>query len=236
MDEKDAKILNIHDYALRLIEKHGYTEDVEYLRELLSNPLYEKMTMEQFFRQYIWVVFTCGFRARTVKRKWNGIEKMVCDFNPQEVNKKNFDQLLDESPIKNEAKLKGILKTSRLISDEWIKDIRNASINEVKEKLKDLPYIGAVTVYHLMRNIGFDVFKPDRHIENLASELEVADEKLFETVIENRDEKYIGVVDYVLWRACEVLESAKTLVIFAESENEVPYIEGKVRTISDFLF
>lgn len=77
--------------------------------------------------------------------------------------------------------------------------------------LETFPYIGPVTAYHLAKNIGLDVVKPDRHLVRLAasagypSPLALCED--IATVLGER----LGVVDLVLWRFATQCERYLTL-------------------------
>jgi len=81
------------------------------------------------------------------------------------------------------------------------------NINEQLEYLKSLPWIGDITKYHLARNLGLDVAKPDRHLMRLAKIFKYDDvQKMCQDVAE-RSKDRIGTVDVVLWRYCNLVPS-----------------------------
>ncbi|RUU22191.1 hypothetical protein EN883_03655 [Mesorhizobium sp. M7A.F.Ca.AU.002.06.1.1] len=64
-----------------------------------------------------------------------------------------------------------------------------------------LPWIGGITKYHLAKNFGADVAKPDVHLQRLADREGVTPQQLCERLA--RDSGYkIATVDVLLWRAC----------------------------------
>lgn len=77
---------------------------------------------------------------------------------------------------------------------------------EAKDKLaylETLPWIGKITKYHLARNLGFDVCKPDRHLERLAKQNNTTPHELCKELANITGDR-IGVVDVVLWRAANL--------------------------------
>jgi len=67
--------------------------------------------------------------------------------------------------------------------------------------LQTLPYLGKITSYHLARNIGLDVAKPDRHLTRLSAEYGFTTaQEMCEFIAKNVGER-IGTVDVILWRA-----------------------------------
>lgn len=68
------------------------------------------------------------------------------------------------------------------------------------EAISEFPFMGSVTAYHLAKNIGIDVAKPDRHLERMAAIAgrRSAAEMCFEIAQMVGDK--VSVVDLVLWR------------------------------------
>ena len=70
----------------------------------------------------------------------------------------------------------------------------------VLNTFKELPYIGPVTSYHLAKNLGLHVVKPDRHLMRIAhitghtSPFEMCS-KVANTVGDS-----LAVIDLVFWR------------------------------------
>jgi hypothetical protein len=68
---------------------------------------------------------------------------------------------------------------------------------------RSLPWIGEITKYHLAKNLGVDVAKPDRWLVRLAdAEGETVDGLCARLAAATGDR--VATVDVVLWRACAV--------------------------------
>lgn len=66
---------------------------------------------------------------------------------------------------------------------------------------RSLPWIGGITCYHLAKNFGAPVAKPDIHLQRLAARHGTDAQTLCETIGE-RAGMSPATVDVVLWRAC----------------------------------
>jgi hypothetical protein len=69
------------------------------------------------------------------------------------------------------------------------------------EFLHSLPWIGDITKFHLAKNLGLNMVKPDRHLVRIAKEQ--GEENCFvlcERLAAATGDR-VGTVDYVLWRA-----------------------------------
>lgn len=66
-----------------------------------------------------------------------------------------------------------------------------------------LPWIGPITKYHLAKNFGAQVAKPDVHLQRLSDLHGVTAQHLCERLAEVSGFK-VATVDLILWRACAV--------------------------------
>ena len=67
--------------------------------------------------------------------------------------------------------------------------------------LQTLPWIGPVVRYHLAKNLGADVAKPDVHLERLARRDRTTTAKLCRRLAHETGYR-VATVDSILWRAC----------------------------------
>jgi hypothetical protein len=68
---------------------------------------------------------------------------------------------------------------------------------------ESLPFIGGITKYHLAKNFGVDVAKPDVHLQRLAEREGTTPQALCERLA--RESGYrTSTVDVILWRACAI--------------------------------
>lgn len=67
--------------------------------------------------------------------------------------------------------------------------------------LEGLPWIGGITKYHLAKNFGADVAKPDVHLQRLADREGCSAQALCERLAGETGLR-VAAVDTVLWRAC----------------------------------
>ena len=77
------------------------------------------------------------------------------------------------------------------------------TVEEQLAVLRGLDHIGPITVWHLAKNFGMDVVKPDRHLMRLAAAEESTPQELCERLARATGDR-IATVDLVLWRACNL--------------------------------
>ncbi len=143
---------------------------------------------DEFFRQYAWVVINTGLKNQVAQKIYDRVLKAINEGAPI------------ASAFGYERKTKAIenMHANRhKIFNQYMQSDNKLSF------LESLPEIGKVTKYHLARNIGIDVCKPDRHLVRIASQFNTNPHDLCNKLaIESGDR--IGVVDYVLWRAANL--------------------------------
>lgn len=69
------------------------------------------------------------------------------------------------------------------------------------EFLAKLPWIGNITKWHLAKNFGVDVAKPDVHLQRLADHHGTTPQSLCEALAKETGYR-VATIDTVLWRAC----------------------------------
>lgn len=68
---------------------------------------------------------------------------------------------------------------------------------------ESLPHIGGITKYHLAKDLGCDVAKPDRHLVRIAGKYGMSTEELCSAVSTATGDR-IAAVDFIFWRAANL--------------------------------
>ncbi len=175
-------ILEFYNKAKKDIIQRGYGKEIE----VVENRKFEEMSSGEFFWQYVYVVFNAGMKnqvAESMYRKFaeDGIDAV------KHLGKKNAIK----SAMKNHKR--------------WFRELKK--LDTIIDKLlflKSLPWIGDITKYHLARNLGIDVAKPDRHLMRIAKKFGYSDVQQMCKEVSEKTGDRIGTVDLVLWRYCNL--------------------------------
>lgn len=73
--------------------------------------------------------------------------------------------------------------------------------DDLIEFCESLPWVGPITKYHLAKNLGADVAKPDVHLNRLAEPEGVTAQELCERLAQETGYR-AATIDLILWRAC----------------------------------
>lgn len=75
------------------------------------------------------------------------------------------------------------------------------SAHDVVAFCADLPWLGPITKFHLAKNLGVDVAKPDVHLNRLATAEGAMAQELCERLAAETGYR-ASTIDLILWRAC----------------------------------
>lgn len=183
-------VLKLFDKAKEYVmDDSYYSKEVEYVR----HRTFETQTAESFFIEYVFVVLSTGMKNQVVEKI---MHRYFANGPSGETNIK---------AINHKGKHKAIKEAEMHYKEWWGELSRIVPVNERLEFLDSLPFVGPITKFHLARNLGIDVAKPDRHMKRLADKIGYKDvQNMCGTIANARDER-VGVVDVILWRYINLL-------------------------------
>ena len=208
-----VSLLELWNAALRYVQNH------EELRDQLAQIAklrFEDVTPAIFWGEYIWVVFVSGLNASVIAGKWDKILKAVgpwskrgpeADWGPMLVRLHGI--------MPNKYKAQALATTRNYMHILGWKEFKAQFLDGGAESMQNLGYIGPITCWHLARNLGMDVAKPDIHLRRLAKEYGY-EEYNVEIMCRNVGRMgaaesgspegegiyRVGAVDFVLWAFC----------------------------------
>lgn len=180
--------MNVPEY--RRLKKRvitaGYSGEIKWAQSIKP-----PRTAEELWAEYSWVVLNAGMKEQVARKIWNRIKSAM-------------DAGTDISKVfRHKGKTKAI-------DDAWAKRWSRFSTYRVFAKRNDvlgfcasLPWIGPITKYHLAKNLGAQVAKPDRWLIRIAAETG-EDVQVMCKRISDATGDPITVVDTVIWRACNL--------------------------------
>ena len=186
--------LDLKEYVIRA----GYDHEVDWQSDLN----FERTTETDFLREAAWVVLSSGFRESVVRQCFQSVsEAFLCWCSAKRINAcRERCQNRAISVFGNRRKIQAIAEIVERVANDGIERVKTRIRSRGVEYLQELPYIGPVTSYHLAKNLGLHVVKPDRHLVRIAhitghdSPLEMCT-KIAGTVGDS-----VAVVDLVFWR------------------------------------
>lgn len=180
--KQESKLLDYREIRQRVIDA-GYEADITWA-ESVAFP----KDADAFASEVVFVICNSGMKATVARPIYEKVIDCLWTYT-------------DPATVFNH-KLK-----CRAILDVWR---RREQLYGEFESLRDdatrlawlgnLDHIGGITKYHLAKNFGLNVAKPDRHLQRIADHAGTTPQELCERLAKASGDR-VGTVDVVLWRA-----------------------------------
>lgn len=210
--DRVARAARIFTRARDCVIRQGFGDEVQWACETTVATLTER----DFLAEFAWCVLNAGMREAVVRRKWPNVSAAFFDFVSSEAICAMAESCvrIARRSFNHPGKLEAIVAGARRVrADGGFERFKRHLLEAPIDRLRSLPFIGPVTVYHLARNLGFDCAKPDRHLVRLSEALGFPDVSTMCSAIASRTSERIGVVDVVLWRhlanGCQCTDEAR---------------------------
>jgi hypothetical protein len=159
-------------------------------------------TETEFLRDYAWVVLNSGFREAVIRKYFSYISLCFCDWESAAAIVQNSNTCIAcaGAVFSNARKLQALVEAARVIEREGFESLRLRIEAAPLSELEKLPYIGPATKFHLAKNFGLDVAKPDRHLIRVATRFGYSDvQRMCRDIFDFCGDK-VATADLVLWR------------------------------------
>lgn len=185
-------------YARNFVVNNGYEFELEWQASIRL----PELTEQELLREIAWVILNSGFRESIVRRLFPDISDAYFGFRSARVIARNSEhcQRRASATFKYARKLQAISNCARFVDDMGFPEFVNAVEMHGVGFLQKLDFIGPITAYHIAKNIGVDVAKPDRHVSRLARALGFPGAEELCQSISSMCNDTVAVVDTVLWR------------------------------------
>ena len=153
-------------------------------------------TSEAFLGEYTWVIFASGFNAGVVYKHFPAITKTLSGFKAEKIQRgviKKGCRIINNPP-----KWTAIVDCARLITRLGWQGFQRTYLQSV-DTMEKLPRIGPVTRYHLARNLGHDVVKPDLHLIRAAERFGGTPLSICQWVQVQYPDLRLGQIDFAIW-------------------------------------
>lgn len=166
----------------RRVSAAGYGDEIRWAEHIKCRH------SADFFAEYVWVVISSGLKNQVA----------------QKIYSKVMAALIDRVPVhgvfKHRGKVRAIYHVAANLQEIYLEYVVT---RDKLEYLKSLPWIGDITKYHLAKNLGIDICKPDRHLVRIANQYNLTPQKLC-VELARETKNRVAVIDQVLWRAANL--------------------------------
>lgn len=191
-------LVELYLTAKDAVVARGYAWEMDWQAERRFDRVHES----DFLRESAWTVLSSGFRESVVRKLFGAICDAFLGWRSAAVIQANRAGCRRAAlhVFNNHRKVDAILDIACVVADSGFEVIRRRIQEEDVEFLQTLPYIGSITAFHLAKNLGLPVVKPDRHLQRIAKAAGFGSPQELCELISHRIGEPIQVVDVVLWR------------------------------------
>lgn len=185
-------------HAREVVEEAGYVSELDLAqgRSMLSG------SEREFLTESAWVIIAAGLSDAVVRRVFPEVYSAFGEFA-------DINDIVERSAayrrrvghvFGHRGKVEGILCAAAWIAARGWQRARREILKNGPVALSTIPYLGPATSLHLMKNLGLEVAKPDRHLRRVALELGYeSPQDLCEAVAAFTGDP-VSVIDLVFWR------------------------------------
>lgn len=168
--------------------------------EPLDSP--EEVTESKFLRELAWVILCGGIAESVIRNRFPAITHSFLNWCSAEEIAERSSECINSATacFRHGKKIEAIATSARIIHRRSFGVIHKRILSDPLACLMEFPFIGPTTAFHLAKNIGVRVAKPDRHLIRLASASGFQDVQAFCGRISVFLGEDIRKVDSVLWR------------------------------------
>lgn len=184
--------------AKQAVISAGYGGEIGWQESVLSTPLTER----RFLFESAWVVLNAGMRETVVRRVFPIIADGFGGFASAEAahRERHRGRIKAMSVFRHQGKINAIVQIIDHLNTSGLDRVRERLRWEGISYLQELPYIGPITAFHLAKNLGLDVAKPDRHLTRIAAATGFVDAHHLCNELKRIVGEPSAVADIVLWR------------------------------------
>ena len=212
-------ICELYFHAKDTVLEKGYSHEIEWQASRRFNEVRE----EDFLRESAWVILSAGMNEKVIRGKFQEISECFFAWKDASLIANHERECVSTAlgVFNHRGKIQAIATIAVLVHQTGFVHMKNQIDMDPLGKLQELPYIGPVTCYHLAKNLGIPVAKPDRHLVRIAAALGYSDVQALCRDVAQLSGDAVPVVDLVLWRFA-TLEPAyeRLLEVTAESDRQ----------------
>ena len=198
MGNNRKKVVEAYLMAKETVIEGGFAAEIDWQDDIR----FSHVTETDFLRESAWVVLSSGMREAIIRTKFPSISKAFCSWQSAKRVVSNPEQCKKRAlrVFNHQKKIDAILSIAERVFIEGFEIFKTQIQREGVSFIQSLPFMGPATSYHLAKNIGLDVVKPDRHLLRVAATAGFESPKCLCKEISKSVGDRISVIDLVIWR------------------------------------
>jgi hypothetical protein len=198
MTYRQRRISEIYTQIKEVVIRAGFKSEIDWQNNIQLSLISE----HDFLREAAWVILSSGMRETIIRRKFPAISAAFYYWLDTKKITQNAKQcrICALLVFGHRQKVNAIITIAEQIYSQGFENFKIRINTDGVEFIQSLPFMGPATSYHLAKNIGLDVVKPDRHLLRVAAAAGYDSPKLLCEEISKCVGDRISVVDLVIWR------------------------------------
>lgn len=191
--------------AKRFVIDSGYFSEIDRQDQSLMRPASE----HDLLREAAWVVLSSGMREQVIRRLFPAVTAAFHDWSSAAHVARDQTHCIEKALrfFRHRPKIDAIAHNCVLVHQLGAESILRRTEREGPAVLQLFDYVGEVTCWHLAKNLGLDVVKPDRHLVRIAGAAGYESPSVLCREIAEFTGDRVAVVDIVLWRYANLVPS-----------------------------
>lgn len=197
----DASALSLADAyigAKEYVIEHGFAGEIDWQDSIhLAD-----VTESTFLSEAAWVVLSSGMRESIIRRIFPSFSGAFFDWESSELIYERAEEcrVSGNAIFRHKGKVDAIIKIAEQVDLIGFDSFKNNLELRGVEFIQLLPFMGPATSFHLAKNIGLDVVKPDRHLKRVAGVANYENPDYLCSDISRLVGDRLSVIDIVIWR------------------------------------
>lgn len=195
--KKRRAVFEFYVGAKEHVVRAGFGGEIDWQEQLTL----ERVNEHDVLREQAWVVLSSGMRATVVSRLFEQVGRAFCDWDAVAIQENPTHCVARAlAAFSHPGKVNAIATNCEMLADEGIDSWKHSLLAHGPTWLMRLRYVGPITCWHLAKNVGLDVVKPDRHLMRMARASGARDPLVLCRLLASMTGDRLAVVDLVLWR------------------------------------
>jgi len=192
------KLAHGYFFAKNYIIKKGYGHEIDWQDDIA----YAQLTEQKFLEEFAWVVIASGMNDKVVRKIFPQIKQVMFNFKSGRLINHNNEACLNKALLilNHPGKINAILTVCSYINTYSFESLKSQIREKGVDFIQTFPYMGKATSFHLAKNLGLDVAKPDRHLVRISEIAGYLDVNRFCQDLSLQINEKVSLIDLVLWR------------------------------------
>lgn len=185
-------------FAKLYIIKKGFADEIDWQNDLI----FENLTEQKFLEEIAWVILSSGMNEQIIRKLFPKVSKIMFDFQSAEKIKNSKGECYFNAiqVFNHPGKINAILYAAEYVTNNSFEAVKLKINQNNISFLMSFPYLGNATAYHMAKNIGLNVAKPDRHLIRISKSFGFQSPTDLCNEISAAIGEKISTIDLVLWR------------------------------------